>query len=254
MAKQRQWRYTGQSVVGTGHAKTGLPCQDAHGVEIIDEMLVAIVADGAGSAKHSDRASALIVEETLEAVRNWDSFPEDRNVWQDRMLELTQELRTQLQQQAEQAACSLKEFSTTMLLCIVSSDRIAGMQIGDGAIVLDEAEGESLSLFTAPVQGEYLNLTVFLTSQEYQKHLQISYQQRPVSKVALFSDGLQMLALDITTQPPSPHLPFFQPFFEFLQTVHDAEQRKMQLRKFLESPRICSRTDDDKTLVVALRL
>jgi hypothetical protein len=62
-----------------------------------------------------------------------------------------------------------------------------------------------------------------------------------------------MLALDMKDYPPEPHLPFFRPFFEFVEHVPDETERKQQLLNFLESPRVCSRTDDDKTLVIAVR-
>lgn len=46
-----RWRVAAASVRGTTHEKTGQPCQDAHCWEQLPEsVLVAAVADGAGSA------------------------------------------------------------------------------------------------------------------------------------------------------------------------------------------------------------
>ena len=52
------WRTAHASVIGTSHTATGAPCQDAGDCEVLaaadgSEILVAAVADGAGSAKRS---------------------------------------------------------------------------------------------------------------------------------------------------------------------------------------------------------
>ena len=71
-----------------------------------------------------------------------------------------------------------------------------------------------------------------------------------VSELAVFTDGLQRLALDFTTR--QPYGAFFRPFFERLRTEPEPETLLEPLREFLDSPRVNDRTDDDKTLVLAL--
>jgi hypothetical protein len=56
-----------------------------------------------------------------------------------------------------------------------------------------------------------------------------------------------MLALDMARREPHP--PFFQPLFAFAQRA-DASQS--ELLAFLDSERVCARTEDDKTLVLAV--
>ena len=56
--------------------------------------------------------------------------------------------------------------------------------------------------------------------------------------------------------PPAqrrPHAGFFAPLFSPLQTAERPDALVAPLRAFLESPRVCERTDDDKTLVLASR-
>ena len=49
------WRTLCQSVVGSFHVQTGLPCQDYGDYKLLgQDVLIGAVADGAGSAKHSD--------------------------------------------------------------------------------------------------------------------------------------------------------------------------------------------------------
>ena len=53
------WRIAAASAVGTSHIKSGMPCQDSFLCSVVDSateasVLIAIVADGAGSAARSD--------------------------------------------------------------------------------------------------------------------------------------------------------------------------------------------------------
>jgi hypothetical protein len=68
------------------------------------------------------------------------------------------------------------------------------------------------------------------------------------------SDGLTRLALKRPNNEPHP--PFFKPLFAFVESSassNDGAQATDALTEFLTSPRVCERTDDDKSLVLALR-
>lgn len=69
--------------------------------------------------------------------------------------------------------------------------------------------------------------------------------------IAAFSDGLQMLALKMPAG--LPHGPFFTPLFRFMTTVTDAAEAQAQVDAFLRSPRMREGTDDDLTLLLAVR-
>jgi len=73
----------------------------------------------------------------------------------------------------------------------------------------------------------------------------------PVHAVAVMTDGLLRLVLDLTRN--QPHQPFFQPLLAFAAQVSNADEGAAQLTAFLGSERVCARTDDDKTLVLAAR-
>jgi hypothetical protein len=65
----------------------------------------------------------------------------------------------------------------------------------------------------------------------------------------VLSDGLLRLALRLPSGEPYP--PFFQPLFGFAAAALPEDQANEQLSAFLNSKRVCDRTDDDKTLVLA---
>ena len=65
------------------------------------------------------------------------------------------------------------------------------------------------------------------------------------------TDGLQRLALDFSAK--QPHAEFFHPLFQAIKISAKSDDLSTALKAFLNSPIINERTDDDKTLVLAVR-
>lgn len=249
------WRHSGLSAPGVSHLKTQTPCQDSYGIADTDAVLALVVADGAGSAQHATWAAEQVAQRTVAWFQGPRALPDGVTAWEAEIRDLLTDLHGGLEAEAAARGCSLREFACTFLLAVVTPDALIGAQIGDGAIVYrsrsEETAGE-ITLLTAPHHGEYLNETVFLTTDDYLDCLQWNYHAGAPDALALFSDGLQMLALDMKSQPPTPYVPFFGPLFTFMKGHPDGLEREQKLRAFLESERVCARTDDDKTLVIAV--
>lgn len=74
-------------------------------------------------------------------------------------------------------------------------------------------------------------------------------REESMDGVAVMSDGLLELAVNVSTN--TPHPPFFKPLFQFVEAADDMERGKALLEEFLNSERINARSNDDKTLVLA---
>ncbi len=72
--------------------------------------------------------------------------------------------------------------------------------------------------------------------------------QGPLSCVIGITDGLERLALDFRGCVPHPG--FFTPFIKALAGMTDKELFDKELVAFLESERVCERTDDDKSIIL----
>lgn len=142
-----------------------------------------------------------------------------------------------------------QDLATTLSVVVAWPDGAAAAQIGDGAVVVGDRPETVLALST-PAKGEYLNETVFLTSTGALEDLPVNVWHGPVAHLALLSDGLQMLALQMPAGVPHP--PFFAPLFHYLATVGKVEMAGTDLAAFLGSPRILERADDDLTLLLAV--
>jgi hypothetical protein len=249
------WRILGASVSGSSHLRAGIPCQDAHRyLELGNGAFVAAVADGAGSAKHADIGALCAVQsavahlsEKLQAAN-----PRDKAACLELLRSTICDVRSRLASQylgdrGGSEPIPLSDLATTLLACFVTDSFFAACQIGDGAIVHITA-GE-MRIVTQPARGEYLNETTFVTSDEFESAAScVVEDSRDIQAIALLTDGIQSLALRLSDYTPFP--PFFQSIDKYARGGRASSDA---LAAFLASERVCDRTDDDKTLVFAVR-
>lgn len=253
------WKYAYASVKGTSHEKNGLPCQDASLCEILkdkngQDILVAVASDGAGSAPHSDQGSKLICSLFMDEMKALFATGQGTDDATETFFKAwLGYFQKEIAVRAEEISCMPRDFACTFLCAIISNECEIFAQIGDGAIVVSN-EPDLYSWVFWPHQGEYENTTFFATDVKATEWLQ--YERRkgmPCFEIAIFSDGLQRLALHYQTQ--SAHSPFFRPFFSALRSQEQSVSEKytQSLVSFLGSLPVNERTDDDKTLILATR-
>jgi hypothetical protein len=174
--------------------------------------------------------------------------PTEEATWRSCLLGALQAARQRLADEAAQQGWGLRELAATLIVLVSTEQCTAAAHVGDGAAVLhDPASG--YVLLSAPQGGEYVNETTFLVSANYLDAAQFDCWPGRAAQVALFTDGLQRLALQLPLG--KPHAPFFTPLFQFAQTAGPAAEA--QLAAFLRAPRIAERADDDLTLLLAVR-
>ena len=247
------WRVVAASVAGTAHLEMGLPCQDAHAYRLLPGgVLLAAVSDGAGSAEHGLEGAQLAVAAALAGLEALcqGAAPDDEAGWQAALTGLFAEIHAHLAAQAAAAASPLQAWAATLTCALVTDDWLVVGQVGDGAAVAEDAGGV-LFLAACPQRGEYANETHFLTALDADCHVAVYTRRGPAQALALTTDGLLRLALQLPAYAPHPL--FFQPLLAFArQAAHDAEAQA-ELAEFLACERVCARSDDDKTLLLAVR-
>ena len=251
------WRSVGASVVGSSHRANAGSCEDAHAYRLLaNQVWAAAVADGAGSAERAAEGANFAVRVALEASQNIlaQNLPTQPDQWETVLLAILRQVRAGLEELAkEDAPLTLRDFATTLLVALVTPEWIATVQVGDGAIVGRQTNG-NLQTLTFPDHSEYLNETTFVTSDDYLVRTQIVIQPAAgIDCLALLTDGLQMLALNMRDN--TAYAPFFGPLFRFAANP-DANEAALNARlaAFLDSERVADATDDDKTLVLAVRI
>lgn len=251
-SQQESWRVLAASVQGVSHVKANQPCQDAHAFAVLaDGTLLAAIADGAGSAAQAETGAQLATVAALaylqQALTEYVA-PIEEVTWRTCLFGALQAARQRLADEAALRDWALRDLATTLLVLVSTGTATVAAHVGDGAAVLhDPLTG--YVLLSAPQGGEYVNETTFLISADYLAAAQFDYWVGRAAHVALFTDGLQRLALQLPQG--KPHAPFFAPLFQFTQTA--GPEANEQLAAFLRSPRIAERADDDLTLLLAVR-
>jgi hypothetical protein len=220
-----------------------------------EPVLVAIVSDGAGSAARGEAGARLACSLFVDEMAAL--FEIDGSV-----LDITREFaqgwlmrfQNAVALRAEAEELAPRDFACTTLAAVLAPACAAFLQIGDGAIVVAaHAEaGEYRPVFW-PQRGEYENTTTFATEEAALEQFEFAACEEAIDEVALFTDGLQRLALHFHSQ--SAYTPLFRPMFAAVRAVPEglSETLSISLAAFLDSRPVNERTDDDKTLVLATR-
>jgi hypothetical protein len=246
------WRYAAASVTGTSHQTSpGALCQDSHALRLLENVdaFVGIVSDGAGSASQSQIGSRCTCDFVLKKIAD-ASVP--ALLSQSFAADVLERLRLELQEIADNAGLALRDFACTMLVAIVGREKAAFWQIGDGAICFRERNAVKFGYASWPEKGDYANVTFFVTDQNAQAHLEFDVVEADIADVALFSDGLERLALDFIAG--EAHTAFFEGLFPHVRGLlmqGHSRELSSEIGGFLGSERVNKRTDDDKTLILA---
>ncbi|WP_315550603.1 PP2C family serine/threonine-protein phosphatase [Lautropia mirabilis] len=270
----KHWSWIAATSTGTSHLKHNLPLQDAQACTVVSirsdsqncdaEWFVAVTCDGAGSASHG-RQGAIITCRTLrQAARRHlaaASAPSASSLQETRLTTSAlpsaetvrtwaDEARQRIHAAAERRGLSARDFACTLVLTLSNGQETLVAHIGDGGIVARLADGGTWQALSWPDHGEYASTTRFVTD-EPPTPLRTHITRQPIDALALFSDGIERMVLDMATQTP------FERFFSAMAAPLPPEPGRAhtlsrQLKAYLDSDAVNSRTDDDKTLVMAV--
>ena len=228
------------SEIGAAHILAETPCQDACRYFTDSHTLIACIADGAGSARYSDKGARKAVYQFVAASRDMLNRG-DGQCLTDIVSQAFEEARLAVLKIADDDP---REYATTLLGLIAKDGTLAAIQVGDGAIVVDgEVVMDSHS-------GEYSNETMFVTEPDV-KPSTFSVSEK-ITRVAMLTDGLENIALEDNGYQRAPHALFFNPMYEWLKHS-EGPNRTDQLSEFLVSDRVRAKTTDDVTLLLAMR-
>lgn len=250
------WRFLIDSVQGTSHIRSGTGCQDSSFASVLQhdgqEYLLVACADGAGTAKASDVGAKVACTEAVRLAAEFlRGCSPPRTADREVLLGWARAVHEGLVHEAERQQVGPRDLACTLLLAVVGRADAAFLQVGDGAIVIKDQSGRYVPVFW-PQTGEYHNATYFVTDESYEQNIQTSVMGEAPAELALFTDGLQMLALDYNLR--AAHAPFFAPLFRALRAAEDHAELGVPMRQFLDSDAVNARTDDDKTLALAVRV
>lgn len=260
------WTFAAVSVVGSRHLKEGQDCADSSHAIWIEELqtLLLVAADGAGSAEQSSLGAKYAVEAVTlfapELLRERNEITSEE--LEAVLIDLARKTREQLEEKVRQnepepaGDATLQSYATTLLVVICTPTHLAALQIGDGFIIVTTQQPEMFK-FVEANKGQYANQTCFLTSfasfDELVANGHVKVSVRPVTDVcalALITDGLETVAMNL--KDTTPHPPFFLEMMKRLWSLEPSVYVEKLNSFFLEDTILNDKTDDDKTMVLAL--
>ena len=255
----KRWTWAMAKTAGESHLASGDPCQDAIACDVVQhagghEMLIAAVADGAGSAEKANIgamiAASVFVHTIRESLEDEPAQRADPDLIRHAVATARQSVQMFAHRQGREPSC----YASTLIACVLDADGGLIAQIGDGAVVVASAKTPGVWFVPIwPDHGEYVNTTSFLTDFDATDKVRIARIDGPSAHVSLFTDGLERLVLDFAKR--EPHAPFFRAVFGELDQLRwqhgESQWTSRALRQLLLSPRVARRTDDDRSLLIA---
>lgn len=252
-----KWRYAQASIIGQSHLNQNTVCQDRLATRIIKsptegEILIAVVADGAGSTTSGERGAEIACEFFVNQIAEFTKNASVKSLSEDFGRRWISFYQQQIADIARKEKKEMREFATTLVGAIVGKTDAIFYQVGDGGAVFSTSGKPTSYRFSiAPVESEYVNMTEFLTDEAAAKSLRFVHIEEAIEDLILFSDGIFAVAVDYQTG--KPHEPFLMPMIAPLRNGNAGDDLNEKLEKFLASPKLNEKTDDDKTIILASR-
>jgi hypothetical protein len=249
------WAWAAARSRGVSHVRANIRVQDAFKCFTTGGdglAFVAIVSDGAGSASHGGEGASLVCRTFATRARQHfaraTSLPDlaDVTSWLDDTRDLLSAVATRRELLA-------RDFAATVILVVSTGNASIVFHVGDGCAVFQNVGSDQWRAPIWPEHGEYASTTAFVTDDAAPLPRFVRHDEG-IDGLVMFSDGLERLALDFRIQ--QPHGPFFNrvitPVRNSTKSGRNAHLSR-QLADFLDSADINARTDDDKTMVLAVK-
>ena len=267
---QPSWQVYGASSIGKSHIDSNLPNQDSIYLQKTQDGMVAVVCDGAGSAKFSQAGAAFFSQSigkmllSLGVSRRVSSSGTAFDLVQvkQQIIEQLSQIRLDLQSQLT-AESSLRDYHTTFTgLLIHSNHQALLVQIGDSPLTTSQFVVRhphidyftNLQVYGDDSKNEYVNETHFITQDNWQSFLRVEpIDLSQVDCLALMSDGCADLVFEGASVTPKIYRPFFGNLLFNLTQSQCSQQGSAIIEQALGNPATYRLTGDDKSLVVLLK-
>lgn len=254
-----KWRYAQGSAIGQAHINQETECQDRLLCRTIEtakdgEILIAVIADGAGSTQNGQIGAEIACETFAEqAVGFLSSGSASVSSLNEEFGRLwIQFFQAKIEKIAFEDKNEIRDYASTLVGAVAGENSTAFFQVGDGGAVFSaDGKPDSYRFGIEPTESEYVNVTEFLTDETAAENLRFVRVEEKIEDLILFSDGIFAVAVDY--QKNKPHEPFLMPMIAPLRNGSSINGLNEKLESFLASPKLNEKTDDDKTMILASR-
>ena len=239
-------RVVAASVCGPMHRYRKMPCQDCFKHKTGRRNFVAVVSDGAGSARYGKIGARVVCETLTDLLAECDFSTVKTRIVQAIETARNRLIRHRFNKQKNTEG--LLDFSATLVGAVCNRGRGMFFHIGDGAgIALSNGDYEHF-VATRPENGNFACETFFYTMDDWKESLRFTTFEN-ASTLFLMTDGVTNFAFS----PDYRHIEkgFIAPINDFLQKDMSKGKAVWALNNTLNTPQAKKLNSDDKTLLWA---
>lgn len=244
----------GMSLVGSSHISKNVPCQDSHRYQALSNgWIAAAVADGVGSARHSDVASRLacdaFIETCMERITEETRISEAKNIVVEAYRNADRRIKDHVSKIDGEI---ITDYDTTLSAVVYNGKRLVYGHSGDGGIVVLTCGGDYIKV-TAPQKAEDGICVIPLRAGE--SHWEFGECEMDAASVLLATDGVydNFMPYLLRGQPVELYIPLIRWFMDN-NIIRISTQNRQEVedsrKKFLCGDNCKSITDDKTVLAI----
>jgi len=237
-------RVIAAKITGGLHQAKKTPCQDFYQYACSGNKLVAVVSDGAGSAKYGKIGAKVVCESLVNVLINTPF--KDAKTAVKKAINIARERLVIHRLNKSKSVEEILNFSATVVGVVYHKNRGLFFHIGDGAgIALNSGEKRSFTL-TLPQNGSFSCETFFYTMQNWEKCLRFTTLGK-AEAIFLMTDGVSGFALDGGNLQEG----FIAPINKYLREETNKTKALKALYNTLNAGQARRLNSDDKTFLWA---
>ena len=242
MKNKKRPKIVAASVTGALHNHRKLPCQD-YFKHAVGKNLVAVVSDGAGSAKLGKIGAKIICSTICDLLKNADFAKAPMLIRQ--AIKLAREKLVLHRLNPSKSEDGIADFAATLVGVVYRENKGMFFHIGDGAAIAVRS-GYDDFIASRPENGNFSCETFFYTQQAWLENLRLTFFEN-ASRLFLMSDGVANFSF--TADFREIEQGFVAPIDRFLADTQSKSKAVKALANTLNTPKAQRINSDDKTLV-----